>query len=342
MQNKRNIALILSALILVIAFFWSVSAGVYPVKIQTLVDWISGNPIADSEQYVLMDLRLPRAILAILMGSALAVCGTCLQGLFRNPLATPSLIGITSGASLFAAIAIVVGASFKAFLPEFIRESLVAFMAFLGALLTLVFVYRIATKGGKTRILILLLAGVAVSALAGAVTGFLTYISSEEELRSLTFWSLGSLAGANWTKIAILGSLMGIAYLFLLNKGKSLNAMMLGEREAEDLGQNVEKIKKQVLIITAVLVGCSVSFAGAIGFVGLIVPYILRMLFSSNYQFILPLSAVAGSILLLIADTASRIIAPPSEIPIGILTAFFGAPVFIVILLKSKKMSGFG
>jgi len=275
--------------------------------------------------------------MAILIGSALAVSGTCLQGMFKNPLATPSLIGITSGASLFAAVAIVLGAGLKAFLPEVLQYSLISIMAFLGAIITMTIVYRISNTNGKTNIVIMLLAGVAISALAGAVTGFLTYLTKEEQLRDLTFWTLGSLGGASWMKNGILAVVVAISFALLINKGKALNAMMLGEKDAAHLGIPVEKLKKQIIVLTALMVGTCVAFAGAIGFVGLIVPYILRLIFKSDYHIILPLSAILGSILLLCADTVSRTIVAPAEIPIGILTAFMGAPVFIAILVRFKK-----
>ena len=200
------------------------------------------NPaaIAPGDGYVLFSLRLPRIVMAILMGSALAVSGTCLQGMFKNPLATPSLIGITSGASLFAAVAIVLGAGLKAFLPEVMQYSLISVMAFLGAIITMTIVYRISNTNGKTNIVIMLLAGVAISALAGAVTGFLTYLTKEEQLRDLTFWTLGSLGGASWIKNGILAVVVTVSFILLINKGKALNGMMLGEKDAAHLGIPVE------------------------------------------------------------------------------------------------------
>lgn len=295
------------------------------------------SAVSAQDEYVLFQLRLPRIVMGILIGSALAVSGTCLQGMFKNPLATPNLIGVTSGAALFAAVAIVLGEPLRAVLPEVIHYSLISIMAFVGAMLTMTFVYRISTSRKKTNVVVMLLAGVAISALAGAFTGLLTYLTDEEELRDLTFWTLGSLGGATWMKNAILAVVILISYYFLINKGKALNAMMLGETDAAHLGIAVQKIKKQIVLLTALLVGVCVAFAGAIGFVGLIVPYILRLLFKSNYYVILPLSAVVGSILLLLADTVSRTIVAPSELPIGILTAFLGAPVFVIILIRFKK-----
>ena len=299
--------------------------------------WNDDNTIPSSDKFVLMNLRLPRIVMAILVGSALAVSGTCLQGMFKNPLASPDLIGITMGASLFAAISIVLGSYIKPYIPEVFHFSMLSIAAFLGALLTMTMVYRISKTNGKTNVIVMLLSGVAITAMAGATTGFLIYLSKEEQLRDLTFWNLGSLGGATWTKNAILAVVIVMAFFFLITKGKALNAMMLGENDAAHLGIPVEKIKKQIIWFSSLLVGTSVAFCGTIGFVGLIIPYIIRQLFKSNYQIILPFSAIAGGVLLLGADTLSRTIAAPSEIPIGILTAIMGAPVFVAILIKNKK-----
>lgn len=310
--------------------------GVSPFIV--LSQFITNDPnLALSDQYVIWDVRAARIIMAILIGSMLAVSGTSLQGLFKNPLATGEAIGLTSGATLLAAIAIVLGGHFKQYLPEMVQFSLTGISAFIGALLAMMLVYRISTSAGKTNVVMMLLSGVAITSIGFSITGFLIYISKDEQLRDLTFWNMGSLAAATWTKNIVLTIVMIISYLVLLPKGKALNAMMLGERDAQHLGINVERLKKQIVIITSLMVGTCVAFSGTIGFVGLIVPYILRLLFKSNYTFILPLSAVLGSILLLIADTISRSIVAPSELPIGILTSLIGGPIFIVILIKFKK-----
>lgn len=342
MQNKLPLYIGVCFLLLLGIASIALKLGVYsfdnPSIWKIIQNAISGgDAISAMDNYVLFKIRLPRIVMAILMGSAFAVSGTCLQGMFKNPLATPNLIGVTSGASLFAAVAIVLGSKIRTYLPDVINYSLISIMAFVGAILTMSFVYKMSTSRRKTNVVIMLLAGVAVSALAGAVTGFLTYLTDDEQLRDLTFWTLGSLGGATWLKNGILAVVIFFSFLFLLDKGKALNAMMLGEEDAAHLGIPVEKVKKRIIILTALMVGTCVAFAGAIGFVGLIVPYILRMLFKSNYHLILPLSAVVGSILLLIADTISRTIVAPSEMPIGILTAFIGAPIFVAILIRFKK-----
>jgi len=342
MQNKLPIYLFLSLLLLVALAVVSLYMGVYVFEKHSFSEIFWGivnndGSIDAAERFVLMDLRLPRIVMGILIGSALSVSGTCLQGMFRNPLATPDLLGITAGASLLAAVTIVMGVYIKPYIPEFLHYSLLSIMAFIGALATMILVYRISTISGRTNVVMMLLSGVAITAMGFAIMGLLIYFSKEEQLRDLTFWNMGSLAGASWTKNGILLVVITVAYFFLLNKGKALNAMMLGERDAQHLGIPIERIKKQIVLLTALMIGTCVAFAGTIGFVGLIVPYILRLIFKSNYHIILPLAAVFGSILLLTADTISRTIAPPSEIPIGVLTAFMGAPIFITILLRNRN-----
>ncbi|PKP18886.1 MAG: iron ABC transporter [Bacteroidetes bacterium HGW-Bacteroidetes-23] len=341
MPNKLFTYLLLSILLLIVLATISLFVGVYEFETDVFSIlksfFVSSTEVSEADQYILFDLRLPRIVMGILIGSMLSVSGTCMQGMFKNPLATPDLIGITSGATLFAATSIVLGGVLKAFIPESLHFYLLSLMAFLGSLLTMLIVYKIATVNGKTNVVMMLLTGVAITAIGFAFTGFLIYISKEEQLRDLTFWNLGSLAGATWMKNGLLLVVLLISYFFLLGKGKSLNALMLGENDAKHLGVPVEKIKKQIVVFTALMVGTTVAFSGTIGFVGLVIPYILRLIFKSNYQLILPLSAVFGSILLVVADTISRTIVAPSEIPIGILTAMLGAPVFILILIKNKK-----
>lgn len=340
MPHKLTPYLLFSLLLLLLLGVASLLAGVYTFEHDygtMLYHLLTGGPVDETDRYILLDLRLPRIVMAILIGSMLAVSGTCMQGMFRNPLATPDLIGITSGATLFAAFTIVLGGMLQPFIPAGVQLYLLNSMAFIGSWVTMLLVYRIATVNGKTNVVLMLLSGVAITAIGFAITGFLIYLSKEEQLRDLTFWNLGSLAAATWTKNVLLFAVMVVSYVLLLGKGKSLNALMLGETDARHLGVNVQALKRVIVVFTALMVGTTVAFSGTIGFVGLVIPYILRLLFKSNYQLILPLSAVLGSVLLLGADTLSRTLVAPSEIPIGIVTALIGAPVFILILLKNKK-----
>ncbi|MEG2510565.1 MAG: iron ABC transporter permease [Chryseobacterium sp.] len=341
-QSKLYFYMILSTILLVFIAVWSLNTGVYDFGDRSAFEvlWkviVGDSDLSLSDKYIVWDVRASRIVMAIIIGSMLSVSGTSLQGLFRNPLATGDLIGLTAGATLMAAITIVLGGHFKEYLPEAVQFSLVGIAAFIGSLLAMLLVYKISTSGGKTNVVMMLLSGVAISAIGFSITGFLIYISKDEQLRDLTFWNMGSLAAATWTKNIVLAVILIISYTILLPKGKALNAMMLGEKDAQHLGINVERLKKQIVIIVSLMVGSCVAFSGTIGFVGLIVPYILRLLFKSNYSFILPLSAIFGSVLLLTADTVSRSVVEPSELPIGILTAMMGAPIFIAILLKFKK-----
>jgi len=333
---------VIALIVLFATSIFSIGMGVYQFEsgnaYQVLWKFLMQDPeILPSEKYIIWEVRTARVIMGILIGSMLAFSGTLLQGMFKNPLATGDLIGLNSGATLMASVAIVLGSYFRNYLPDFVNYSLVSFSAFAGALIAMLLVYRISTSGGKTNVVVMLLSGVALTAIGFAVTGFLIYLSKDEQLRDLTFWNLGSLANATWTKNLILALVMLVSYSLLIDKGKVLNAMMLGEKDAQHLGINVESIKKRIILFTALMVGTCVAFSGTIGFIGLVVPYILRLLFRSNYQYILPLSAILGSIILILGDSLSRTLLPPTEIPIGILTALMGGPVFIAILMKFKK-----
>lgn len=331
-MRKLTFYIVLSFLILIALIVFSSTVGVYKFNFSQNVFFSN-----TTDAYVLKEIRLPRILMGALIGSLLAVSGTCLQGVFKNPLATPDLIGVTAGATLLAAVSIVLGSWIKPFLPVFIQLSLTSLGAFLGALIAILLVYKISSFDRKTNVVVMLLSGVAISSLAFSLVGFLVYMAKDDELRDLTFWNLGSLGGATWKKNSILLLVMIFSYLFLINKGKALNALMLGEKDAEHLGFDVEKLKRRIILLSALMVGVSVSFAGNIGFVGLIVPYVLRLIFKSNYTYILPLSAFGGAVLLVLADTISRTVVAPAELPIGILTSVMGAPIFIWILIRFKK-----
>lgn len=325
-------------LLIVILFFISMRIGIYDLDFTTIKNLIiSPFQSKETDFYVFYNVRMPRTLLGIIMGTGFAISGASIQGMFKNPLATPGILGISSGAALFAAITIVLGSYIRDYIPTFMHYSLLSIAAFTGAILVMFSVYAISLRRGRTNIALLLLAGVAISALAGAITGLLTFISTEDELRDLTFWGLGSLGGANWTKVTLLSIITFISLFFLIKNGKVLNAMMLGDNHAQHLGVNVKVHHKSIIWFSSLIVGTSVAFAGSIGFIGLIVPYILRLLVKSDFRIILPLSAIYGAVLLLGSDILSRTIAAPKEVPIGIITAFMGAPVFIIILIKMKK-----
>jgi iron complex transport system permease protein len=271
-------------------------------------------------------------LLGAAVGAALAVAGAVMQGLFRNPLADPGLIGVSSGAGFAAAAAIVLGGRL---LPETsLPFAILPFAAFFGALASTLVLYAVASRGGRTSMAVMLLAGIAFAALAGAGIGWLSYISNDSQLRDLTFWSLGSLGGATWGKVAVVIPMILPVLLAVPFLAHGLNAMALGEAEAFHIGVNVQRLKVLSVLLVSVAVGAAVACSGLIGFVGIIVPHMLRLSVGANYRFLLPASALLGATLLVGADIFARIIVAPSELPIGIVTATLGAPFFIWLLLR--------
>lgn len=293
------------------------------------------------QEAVLMQIRLPRVVLGGLVGAALGISGAALQGLFRNPLAEPGLIGISSGASLFAVLMIVMETRVMGFMADIFGYYALAIAAFFGACLTTFLVYRIAVGKGKADITTLLLAGIAINALAGSFTGLLTSISTDEQLRNITFWSLGSLGGASWQTVLGILPFVLISLLALPFFSKSLNALALGESQAGHMGIRVNGLKRMVVVLATLGVGASVAVSGMIGFIGLVIPHILRMTFTPDHRLIVPGSALLGASVLILADVISRTLAAPTELPIGIVTAIIGSPVFIYIILKERKKRSF-
>lgn len=285
-------------------------------------------------QSIIMDIRLPRLILALLVGASLAILGAVMQGLFRNPLADPSLIGVSGGASVGASIVIV--AAGGAMLSPLAGLSMVALGALIGGATTTLVVYRVATSSLGTSVTTMLLAGIAIGAIAGAFNSLLSYFSDNQMLRQISVWQMGNLGGANWQKVSIMASVSLIIFSLLPSQARSLNALLLGESEARHLGIDVQRIKRQLIFLTALGVGVSVALAGLIGFVGLIVPHMVRLLIGPDHRALLPASALAGASLLLIADSIARVVVLPAELPTGILTALLGAPFFVALLLKQR------
>lgn len=302
--------------------------------IETLLLSMDGYSEPSQIQSIIMDIRLPRLILALLVGASLAILGAVMQGLFRNPLADPSLIGVSGGASVGASIVIV--AAGGAMLSPLAGLSMVALGAFIGGAITTLVVYRVATSSLGTSVTTMLLAGIAIGAIAGAFNSLLSYFSDNQMLRQISVWQMGNLGGANWQKVSIMASVSLIIFSLLSSQARSLNALLLGESEARHLGIDVQRIKRQLIFLTALGVGVSVALAGLIGFVGLIVPHMVRLLIGPDHRALLPASALAGASLLLIADSIARVVVLPAELPTGILTALLGAPFFVALLLKQR------
>ena len=285
---------------------------------------------------VIQQIRLPRTLLAIAVGAILAICGTVMQGLFRNPLADPGIIGVSAGASLGAAIAIVLFGGLAQTYPQLLMFGTVPLFAFLGGALSTILVYKLGTSSTGTSVTMMLLAGVAIGALAGAGLGLLNYYADDQALRDLSLWTMGSLAGANWGTLSIAYTTLIALFILFYRDAAALNALLLGESEARHLGIKVQSLKRRLILLTAAGVGVTVAVAGMIGFIGLIVPHLGRMLAGPNHKSLLPLSMILGALLLLVADMIARTIVAPLDMPVGIVTALLGAPFFIWLLIKQK------
>ncbi|MBL6894878.1 MAG: iron ABC transporter permease [Porticoccaceae bacterium] len=322
---------------------FGLNSGAVDIPIETIIDlgfevFQSSDKDTVSQQVktILLDIRLPRICLAILIGAILAISGAVMQGLFRNPLAAPSLIGVSSGASVGASVVIVLAGAWLQSNTA-LGLSLVAVGAFIGSFLVTVLVYRLSTSALGTSVTTMLLAGIAVSALAGAVSGLFSYYADNEMLRQISIWQMGNLSTANWQRVLVLAVVAILVLSLFPRESKSLNALLLGESEARHLGIDVQQVKRKLILLTTLGIGTAVAIGGMIGFVGLIVPHIVRLLIGPDHRWLLPASALAGGVLLLLADTIARIIIAPTELPTGILTAILGAPFFIMLLVQKRR-----
>ncbi len=323
-------------LLLVLAAALSICIGAYKLSLPSLGAALSGRA-PELEVFLVWNVRLPRVMLAIIVGGGLAVTGAAIQGLFRNPLAEPSFIGITSGAMLFAVASLVFAIAVFPTLAGFGQQALVSASAFLGAILTTWMVYSIAHHRGKVHVPTMLLAGIAVTSLAAAFTGLIVIQSNEEQLRDITFWTLGSLSSANWIQISICAPIVLVGTYFLHRDSLALNAFLLGEGEALQLGFRVDRVKQRIILWSGLIVGVCISFTGLIGFVGLVIPHLIRISLGTDYRRLLVNSVLLGGSFLLIADSIARTVVAPAELPIGIITAMVGAPFFIWLLIRKQR-----
>ncbi|PLP60614.1 iron ABC transporter [Mesorhizobium loti] len=339
---RARLAIVLLAVLLVAVALFSLTAGASDASaVDALRDWFSGPDAADRvlsarDRIIIYDIRLPRVVLGALIGAALAVSGAVMQGLFRNPLADPGIVGVSAGAGLGAVSVIVLGGTALAPFTMLLGSMALPLAAFVGGLVTTLILYQVATRQGRTSVATMLLAGIALSALAMALTGVLIYMADDRQLRDLTFWQLGSLAGATWTKIGTAGPVMLIALVAMPFFARGLNALSLGEATASHLGIQVQKLKYIAIAGVSAAVGASVAVSGGIGFVGIVVPHLLRLTIGPDNRYLLPASALLGATLLILADTVSRTIVAPAELPIGIITATVGGPFFLWILLRKR------
>ena len=326
-------------LLLLAAMALSLLTGASDASVGRLVaGWFGANddPMLARDRLVYFDIRLPRMLLGMLIGAGLAVSGVVMQGLFRNPLADPGLVGVSAGAGLGAVTVIVLGGTVLAPLMAVFGIYGLQVFAFLGGLATTLVLYRVATRGGQTQVATMLLAGIAIAALASALMGVLIYIASDSQLRDFTFWSLGSLAGSNWQKVLASGPIILAALACCAFLARGLNALTMGEATANHLGVPVQRLKRIAIVAVAAATGASVAVSGGIGFVGIVVPHLLRLVIGPDHRYLLPASALLGAAFLLVADAVSRTVVAPAELPIGIVTAAVGGPFFLWILLRKR------
>ncbi len=283
---------------------------------------------------IVREINAPRVVIGAFVGAGLAIAGTAMQAVFRNPLASPYILGLSSGASVGAALSMLFAIPF---IPLMIVTPV---MAFVMCFLTMILVYSMSRVGSTVRTETLILSGVAVSSLLSAVVSFLTFISGDK-LEGIVFWTMGSLGNATWEEIIFVAPIIFVCSILLITQAKSLNAMMLGDIHAMDLGIDVKNTRLTVLVISTAIVATAVAFVGVIGFVGLVIPHMLRIILGPDNKVIMPMSMVAGGSFLIICDYLSHVVAPQfGVLPIGVVTALIGAPVFIYLLLRKKKEVG--
>ncbi|MDM0046138.1 iron ABC transporter permease [Variovorax dokdonensis] len=328
--------LVAGGALLLVAFAVAASSGAYAISTGqlwgVLRDAWQGVASPSPEHLVFMNIRLPRLLLGVAAGCGLGMAGALMQGLFRNPLADPGLIGISSGAALAAGITIVMGAWLWPVLPRTLGSWTLVATAFCGGFAVTFLIYVLSRSEGGTRMALMLLAGIAVNALAGAGLGLLSVLATDEQLRSLQFWLLGSLGGARWSAVMLVGVVVALACAVALTLAPALNAMALGEPQARLLGIDVERVKRRAIVVTAFAVGAVTATTGVIGFIGLIAPHWVRMVAGPDHRIVLPASGLLGAALVLAADTVARTILAPAELPLGVLTAFIGVPMFLLML----------
>jgi iron complex transport system permease protein len=337
-SGRRAHKILLVALLL--ACLLSITIGPVDVSLWLVLQKLAtGQSLTNLEHIIFLDIRLPRLITGICVGSALAVSGAVMQGLFRNPLADPGLVGVSAGAGVGAIIAIVMGGFLPVFINNFFGDYLIILSAFLGGWVSAIVLYRIATHNGQTSVATMLLAGIAIGAFAGAISGVLIYIADDKQLRDLTFWGLGSLASATWGKVMGAGPLILISIAIASTLGRGLNGLALGEATAAHIGISTQRLKNIAVCTVAAATGAAVAISGGIGFIGIVVPHLLRKTIGPDHRTLILNSGFLGAIILILSDMISRVITAPSELPIGIVTAILGAPVFLWILLSKRNAS---
>lgn len=320
---------------------FAIGFGDVMVSLASMVGLAEAASVDPVKFGVIEAIRAPRAAVGLFAGAALGAAGAVMQGLFRNPLADPGLIGVSAGGALAAVAVIVLGGAVLSPLTEALGPFALPTAAFFGSLGAVLLIYGVSTVDGRVVVATMLLAGVAANSLASSGLGYLTFIADDNELRDLTFWTLGSLGGATWETAAPALVLMGIAIVGLQTLAVALNAMILGEADARHLGIPVERTKAMAALLTALGVGAATAVCGIITFVGLVVPHLVRLMAGPDHRYVLPGSACLGAALVLGADLAARTLVAPAELPLGVVTAAIGAPFFLWLLMRSKRRGMF-
>jgi iron complex transport system permease protein len=338
-RRRRIISLVGLGVALIFIIALATSIGSVPVPLGTtfsiLVDKLPFINIdqtwSNATATIVLDIRLPRIILAGLVGSALAIAGATYQGLFRNPLADPYLIGVAQGASLGAVIGFILPAAWN-----LTGIGVIPMFAFIGAIVATIIVYLLARRGKTLPVTTLILAGVALSALLSSIVSYLI-ISSGNKLHNIIFWMMGSFSSSSWSQVLIVLPYVAIGIAVIVIFARLLNVMQLDEEQAQQLGVNVESYKLILLAAATLITAASVSFVGTIGFVGIIIPHAVRLIWGADHRYLLPLAILTGAIFMILTDLVSRTVLAPTEIPIGVITAICGAPFFLYLLRRHKK-----
>lgn len=331
-RKKLLVTVAVLSLILILSIFLDLSWAPRSLSFGEIIDVILGNGTWAND-IIIKSVNAPRVVFGIFVGAALGVTGGVMQAVFKNPLASPYLLGLSSGASLGAAIAILFSIPL---IPLSIAQPALAFIFCVG---TMMIVYMLSKSGGNVRTETLILAGIAVSSLISAAVSLLTYIAPSDKMGDIVFWTMGSLSKVGWEDMAFSIPIIVVGIILMLSQSKNLNAMMLGDSHAMDLGVDVRKVRLFLLIVSALVVAAAVAFVGAIGFIGLVIPHIFRLLLGPDNRLLLPLSAFGGAAFILLCDYVAHIVAP-YVLPIGVITAFIGAPFFIYLLSTRKREVG--
>jgi iron complex transport system permease protein len=340
MTNARRTSLPTVAVFLValltITTLLSLATGAFRISLSDLFGIIGDGPSRDSSEAVahnvFWQVRLPRIVLAVIVGASLAVAGVIMQGIFRNPLAEPATVGVSAGAAVGAVIAIIVGLNQ---LPLGVQLA-----AFLGGTLSTALVYVLSRSDGKTEVVTLILTGIAINAFAGAVIGFAVFVADDDEIRSVTFWSLGTLGLATWKAVGVVIPLALLGMTMSAKFARVLDTLALGDRPATHLGVRVEPVRLQAIAVVGLLASSAVAATGMIAFVGLLVPHIMRIVLGPRHRHLLWTAALLGASVTLLADLAARSLLSPAELPLGVVTALIGAPFFLLLLRSTRRSQG--